>query len=172
MQSFRVESEKIRDKLNNLLPSQNRGAIGVELSGSTQIVPIVDLTEIAEGSALRQDLQRSLSLTAQTAFNVTNATTTIINTTGYFNVRGRYNGAEPGGLNVNTIQLTDGTTTKIIDKFSADVASGTGNIYQDFDFDVFLKAGDSLTITSASTLFIIAGSTRQIADLSGNLVNP
>ena len=61
MQSFRVESEKIRDKLNNLLPSQNRGAIGVELSGSTQIVPIVDLTEIAEGSALRQDLQRSLS---------------------------------------------------------------------------------------------------------------
>ena len=135
MQSFRVESEKIRDKLNNLLPSQNRGAIGVELSGSTQIVPIVDLTEIAEGSALRQDLQRSLSLTAQTAFNVTNTTTTIINTTGYFNVRGRYNGGEPGGLNVNTIQLTDGTTTKIIDKFSADAASGSGNIYQDFNSD-------------------------------------
>ena len=47
-QQFRIESESLRDKLNNLLPSQNRGAIGVELSGSTQIVPIIDLTETAD----------------------------------------------------------------------------------------------------------------------------
>ena len=58
-QQFTIQSEAIRDKLNSLLPSQGVGAIGVELTGSTQIIPIVDLTEIAEGSALRQDLQRA-----------------------------------------------------------------------------------------------------------------
>ena len=171
-QEFVRKSKQIEDKVNQLLPSQGGFQAGVDFSASTMVIPVVDLTETASGSQLREDLQRSLSLTSVTAFNVTNATTTIINTTGYFFVKGRYNGAEPGGLNVNTIQLTDGTTTKIIDRFSADVASGTGNIYQDFEFNVFLEAGDSLTVTSASTLFIIAGSTRQIADLSGNLVNP
>ena len=59
-QQFRVESQEIRDKLNSLLPSQNRGSIGVDLSGSTTIIPIVDLTEVAEGSSLREDLQLSL----------------------------------------------------------------------------------------------------------------
>ena len=49
----------------------------------TQIIPIVDLTESAEGSILRQDLQTSLSLTSVTAFSVSNTTTTLVNTTGY-----------------------------------------------------------------------------------------
>ena len=80
MQQFRIESEKIRDKLNQLLPSQANGAIGVDLSGSTQIIPIVDLTEIAEGGVARADLQTAMSLTSNTAFNVVNTTTTLINT--------------------------------------------------------------------------------------------
>tara|TARA_B100000886_G_scaffold137493_1_gene92949 strand:- start:684 stop:1202 length:519 start_codon:yes stop_codon:yes gene_type:complete len=172
MQQFTVQSEAIRDKLNTLLPAQNLGSIGVELTGSTQIIPIVDLTEVAEGSNLRQDLQRSLSLTSCTAFSVTNQTTTLINTTGYFRIRGTYMGVEPGGTNLNTIQITDGTTTKILDTFNAFAGGGSGNLYKTFDFDVFLEAGDSITATSASSAFLITGTTRQIADLSGNLVNP
>ena len=50
--------------------------------------------------------------------------------------------------------------------------SGAANLYQDFNFIAFLEAGDSLTVTSPSTLFVINGTTRQIADISGNLVNP
>ena len=49
-QQFRIDSESLRDKINSLLPSQNRGSIGVDLSGSTTIIPIVDVTETAEGS--------------------------------------------------------------------------------------------------------------------------
>ena len=83
-QQFRIESEDLRDKLNRLLPSQNRGSIGVDLSGSTTIIPIVDLTETAEGSNLRQDLQTSFSLTNITHTSVSGATSTLVNTTGYY----------------------------------------------------------------------------------------
>ena len=87
-QQFRVDSEKLRDKLNGLLPSQNKGSIGVDLTGSTTIIPIVDLTETAEGSDVRQDLQTAFSLTSATVFEVNNTTSTILNTTGYYRIFG------------------------------------------------------------------------------------
>ena len=167
-----INSQELEDKVRNLLPSQGGAGAGFDLSASTQIVPIIDLTESAEGSNVRADLQTALSLTSVTPFSVTNATTTIVNNTGYFQIRGRYNGAEPGGTNTATIQITDGTTTKILDTMIAIAVSGAANLYQDFNFIAFLEAGDSLTVTSPSTLFVINGTTRQIADISGNLVNP
>ena len=167
MQQFRIESEKIRDKLNQLLPSQANGAIGVDLSGSTQIVPIVDLTEIAEGGVARADLQTAMSLTSNTAFNIVNTTTTIINTTGYFRV---FTAIVTGSNDPARFSLTDGATTKIIADFG--YAAGSGLLNYTLDFVVFLKAGESLTGTSGGTSQILSGSTRQLADLSGNLVNP
>jgi|TARA_A100001011_G_C14283357_1_gene832517 hypothetical protein len=169
-QQFTIQSESIRDKLNSLLPSQNLGAIGVELTGSTQIVPIVDLTEVAEGSALRQDLQTSLSLTSVTSFNVSDTTTTLINTTGYFRVFGT--AGDSSNVNSNRFSLTDGTTTKIIIDFGAGHSGGTALGVVPYDFIVLLQAGESLTATSSSFAFSIIGCTRQIADLSGNLINP
>ncbi len=171
-QQFTVQSELIRDKLNSLLPSQNLGSIGVELTGSTQIVPIVDLTEVAEGSALRVDLQTSLSLASVTAFNVTGSTTTdIVTTTGYYRVFGT--SAISGSLSAEDvgIQITDGTTTKILFETQTTANSATA-IAQSFDFNVFLKAGDTLQAFSTNTRGHIVGCTRQIADLSGNLINP
>lgn len=165
MQQFTIQSEKIRDKLNNLLPSQNVGGIGVELTGSTQVIPIVDLTEIAEGSNLRQDLQTSLSLISCTAFNVNNTTTTVINTTGYFRVFGVAYFLGTGNIN---FRLTDGTTTKLFKGYGASSTTPNNN----FDFNVFLQAGDSMTIEASSGAANCIGNTRQLADLSGNLVNP
>ena len=167
MQQFRIESEKIRDKLNQLLPSQANGAIGVDLSGSTQIIPIVDLTEIAEGGVARADLQTAMSLTSNTAFNVVNTTTTLINTTGYFRV---FAVIVTGSNDPARFTLTDGTTTKVIADFG--YPSGTGLLNYTLDFVIFVKAGESLTATSGGTSQILSGSTRQLADLSGNLVNP
>ena len=90
-QEFTIKSEDIESKINQLLPSQGGFGAGVDFSASTMVVPIVDLTETAEGSALRQDLQTSLG------FGVTNTllTTTyqtIVPTTGYYrvNVYGNY----------------------------------------------------------------------------------
>lgn len=162
-QEFVIKSPTLEDKINQLLPSQGGAQAGVDLSASTMVVPIVDLTESAEGSGLRQDLQTCISHNTATAFSVSGTTTTIINTTGYFRVFAAITQATSG---VNSIDLTDGTTSKKIYGF----AGGTGNNLVTLDFIVKLEAGDSLSITSSNAIF--EGSTRQIADLSGNLINP
>ena len=165
-QQFRIESESLRDKINSLLPSQARGAIDVDLTGSTTIIPIVDLTETAEGSNLRQDLQTSFSLTSCTAFAFTNATQTIINTTGFYRVFGCNTLSAAGSASFN---LTDGFTNKLL----LEVTFNSGGDNNDkFDFIVFLAAGDSLTCTASNTSIICRGVTRQIADINGNLINP
>ena len=48
-QEFTIKSADIEDKINQLLPSQGGFAPGVDFSASTMVVPIVDLTETAEG---------------------------------------------------------------------------------------------------------------------------
>ena len=172
-QEFIIKSQALEDKVNQLLPSQGGFQAGVDLSASTQIIPIVDLTESAEGSNLRQDLQTSLSLTSISAFNVSNTSTTIVNTTGYYRVIGTFNGLSNASSNNCQFQFTDGVTTKSL--FIFELRSGESDgmfVMRNYDFIVFLAAGDSLVATSSSAQVSLAGATRQIADINGNLVNP
>lgn len=165
-QEFIIKSTTLEDKINQLLPSQGGQQAGVDLSASTTIIPIVDLTESAEGSNLRQDLQLALSLTSITATNITNASTTLITTTGYYRVFGTFfSNASATGL----FKITDGTTTKQVLHYQG-TASYLDNKF--FDFVVFLKAGDSFIGESSAAACIIDVVTRQIADINGNLVNP
>lgn len=172
-QEFIIKSKDLEDKINQLLPSQGGLGSGVDLSASTQIIPIIDLTESAEGSTIRQDLQTAMSVGSITAFEVSNTTSTLINTTGYFRVLGTINiyASTAGGS--AQFSVTDGLTTKVVTGVRLPSApSGTGVVMYPFDFIVFTQAGDSLTATSSASTSIISGSTRQIADISGNLVNP
>ncbi len=165
-QEFVIKSTTLEDKINQLLPSQGGAAAGVDLSASTTIIPIVDLTESAEGSNLRQDLQTSFSHTSVTAYEVANATDTVlVNTTGYYRNFGTFNGTSTGTGN---FELNDGTTDKRLLIFNAQTVNV---VTQQYDFIVFLAAGDSLLATcNAGGIF--TGVTRQIADINGNLVNP
>ena len=171
-EEFTINSTAIEDKINQLLPSQGGFGAGVDFSASTMVIPIVDLTETASGSALREDLQSSFSHGSLTAFIVNSATTTtLVATTGYYRVFGTT------GLYASTttsINITDGSTVKIVAPFKlSNLSSGsTTNQAIPFDFIVKLEAGDSLTATSSSGNAIIQGCTRQIADLAGNLTNP
>jgi len=165
-QEFVIKSQALEDKINQLLPSQGGFQAGVDLSASTQIVPIVDLTESAEGSNFRQDLQRALSLKTVTAFNVTNTTSTIINNTGYFRIFG--NAVLKAAGNIQ-FRITDGITSKLLISING-AASLLDN--EPFDFLVFLEAGDSVTCTSTAGNTEAIGVTRQIADINGNLTNP
>jgi hypothetical protein len=169
-QEFTINSSAIETKINQLLPSQGGFGAGIDFSASTMVIPIVDLTESAEGSAVRQDLQTALSLTTATAFDVNNATTTIVSTTGYFRVVGTFTiRSDTSAVQNIDINMTDGTTTK---KMYGTTSTNGGNTYS-YDFDkVFLvKAGDSISVTcSAQARFI--GSSRQIADINGNLTDP
>ena len=172
-QEFTINSTLLEDKINQLLPSQGGKGAGFDLSASTQIIPIVDLTESAEGSTLREDLQKSLSLTSITAFNVSNTTSTLINTTVYFRVFGNYTGESSSSAARNAqFSLTDGISSKIITNFKFNSSANINTHITMYDFIVFLEAGDSLTATTNSTALSLVGSTRQVADISGNLINP
>ena len=169
-QEFFINSQELESKVRQLLPSQGGAGAGFDLSASTQIVPIIDLTESAEGSNVRADLQTALSLNDITSFSVENTTSTIINNTGYFRLFGTYN------FRINTGQcnfsFTDGVTTKIITQFRQDGTSNTSANINSYDFTVFLGAGDSLTATSTAAGAFLFGCTKQIADIDGNLTTP
>lgn len=165
-QEFIIKSQGLEDKINQLLPSQGGFAAGVDLSASTTVIPIVDLTETAEGSNLRQDLQSSFGINTET-YAIFGTNSTILNTTGYFRLFGSYTTVTNATTNLSgNIQITDGTTTKAIFRGSA---SNQNNL--PYDFIIFLKAGESCEIACDTNARII-GVARQIADINGNLVNP
>lgn len=172
-EEFTIKSEVIESKINQLLPSQSGFGAGIDFSASTMVIPIIDLTETASGSSIREDLQTSLSLTSITSFNVSNATSTLVNTTGYFRVFGTMSATfNTSAAKSGKFSLTDGTTTKIITQYIVDASSGDNFAMTPFDFIVFLPAGVSLTATTNIVNLHLVGNTRQIADVSGNLVNP
>jgi hypothetical protein len=172
-QEFTINSTAIESKINQLLPSQGGFGAGVDFSASTMIIPIVDLTETAEGSDVRPDLQTALSLNSVTAFRVENQTTTLVNTTGYFRIFGNAMVSQASTDNHVEFRLTDGTTTKIIYDYDVSGATASNNFHtESYDFVVFIAAGNSLVGFSDASEGTLAGCTRQIADVSGNLINP
>jgi|TARA_R110000772_G_scaffold50503_1_gene116043 hypothetical protein len=169
-QEFFINSQELEDKIRQLLPSQGGAGAGFDLTASTQIIPIIDLTESAEGSSLRQDLQTAISFDGATVFDINNATATIINNTGYYRIIGTITMRSDVSTAQNVdINITDGASTK---KVYGSISTNGGNTYcLDFDKIIFLSAGDSCTVTcSAQARFI--GSSRQIATIDGVLVNP
>ena len=173
-QEFFINSQELENKMRQLLPSQGGAGAGFDLSASTQIIPIIDLTESAEGSGIRQDLQSSLSHNSIGSFVVSNTTTTIISNTGYWRVFGGMSTINIINGSLINISVSDGSTDKIIldghlSFFNTSV--GTTPILP-FDFIVYLRAGDSLKAISNDLNLGLAGCTRQLADIDGVLVNP
>ena len=168
-QEFIIKSQALEDKVNQLLPSQGGFQAGVDLSASTTVIPIVDLTETAEGSDVRVDLQTALSFKTATAFAVNNATSTIITTTGYYRLVGTMCNRQDAATQNGTITINDGATDKTV--FKLRVSSNAVGQSIVFDLIIFLEAGHSCKLT-ASNAMTIDGSSRQIADINGNLTNP
>ena len=165
-QEFFINSQTLEDQVRKLLPSQGGAGAGFDLSASTQIIPIIDLTESAEGSNVRSDLQTSLSYNSISAYEIVNTTTTIINNTGYYRVFGNFIGQ---GAGLIIFRLTDGVTPKVVTLFLCN----SGFQFNDpYDFNVFIDAGQSLTVQSTSALVQVTGCSRQIADITATLVNP
>jgi len=163
-QEYFINSQNLQDKIANLLPSQGGAGAGFDLSASTQIIPIIDLTESAEGSNLREDLQSSLSFDNITAFNVSNANTTIISNTGYYRIFGVASCFGAGFIQFN---ITDGATTKTMSQYVGISGTDSNN---NFDFIIFLGAGDSISVNATSTSVRATGCSRQIATISGELI--
>ena len=168
-QEFFINSQTLEDKVRNLLPSQGGAGAGFDLSASTQIIPIIDLTESAEGSNLRVDLQTAKDF-AVTRTSITNATNTVaITTTGFFQVTLSIV-RDTSGANNTEVNLFDGTTSKPI--FSTNSRQGgTGTTVTVVNMVVFLRAGDSLRMTAGAFAQLELFS-RQIASIDGTITNP
>ena len=167
-QEFFINSQALEDKIRKVLPSQGGAGAGFDLSASTQIIPVIDLSDSSETSSLRSDLQTALSYDQVTSYAVSGAslTTTIINNTGYYRIFGTFCGtANDNDASQNNFSITDGVTPNIDHGFN------DAKILL-YDFIVLLQAGDSVTCSTGSTRSRFSGTTRQIADLSGTLVNP
>ena len=159
-----VNSEALQTQIRELLPSQN--GFGSELQASNIITPIIDLTAAAEGSGLARDLQSAQAFGSQTAFNITNTTTTLANSPGFWAIQGSAFVNASGSISFN---LTNGLSTKIL--YNYQHIPGSPSITVPFDYLIWLAAGESANFTVDVTSFV-AGSYRQIADSQGTLVNP
>lgn len=169
-QEFVIKSQAIEDKINQLLPSQGGFQPGVDFSASTMVMPIIDLTETAEGSQVREDLQKASSLNRSTVFAVNNSTATPINTTGYYEVIYTSTILYAAGTQIsNHISVTDGITSKKIVEHKSETSSSAVASTIHGKCMIFLAAGDSITVTSGSGNSHLNGSIIQVADLSGNL---
>jgi hypothetical protein len=165
-----VTSEALQLKLRELLPSQQ--GFGTDLSASDTIIPIIDLTAAAEGSSVGVNLQTALAYGSQTAFDVTNATTDIITTTGFYRIVGCISIKPSSSTNKEaSINATDGVTPKKIFHVEISDNNNISNQVIPFDLVVFVNTGESIQAQASSSSFI-TGSTRQIADVNGTLVQP
>lgn len=166
-----VVSESLEAQVRNLLPSQS--GFGQDLQASNVIVPIIDLTAAAEGTTTPEFMQRALSFGSSTAFSVTNTTTVIINTTGFYQITYvstiQYSS---GGEVFNQFNFSDGLSTKAVWKHTGGPVGAASNNSAFGDLIVFLRSGDSVSAQSSATQSRIAGSYRQVADVNGNLVYP
>ena len=168
-----INNQELEDKIRQLLPSQGGAGAGFDLSASTQIIPIIDLTESAEGSNVRPDLQTALSHGSANQFSVANAAPTIITNTGYWRITASSTIASTSATNnTNFIGINDGSTTKIVWRHIQPSNPTTTSTTNNVDITVFLTAGDSLIISSDNNDAIFAGSIRQVANIDGILVNP
>lgn len=166
----RLSDESLEKRFRDTFRSQGGSELVDDLYASGVIVPVVDFTAAAEGSALRQDLQKAWDFATVTTATE-NAADTIASTAGFYKVHllARVNISLAVTL---TIELTDGLSTKTIWRFDAGSGTSAGEIVNTYDFEVFLRSGDSLIARSNLGGGELFTSTRQIADVYGNLTNP
>jgi hypothetical protein len=165
-----VNSEALESTIRDLLPSQ-RG-FGSELQATNVITPIIDLTPTAEGSILRDDLQKAFTLDSITAFNVEAATTTVLTGTGFYRFIFTVSMDLDSGANrTTTFKLKDASTTKELFGIFGQAGGNPQSVNIPYDFIVFLDSGQSVEISTSSECRA-RGSFRQIATINGTLVQP
>ena len=165
---IRVTSEALQSTIRRLLPSQQ--GFGDDLQATNLITPIIDLTPSAEGSETRADLQTAIAFGSQTAFLANNSTVTVVNTPGFFRIFGVSSAIGASGN--ARFELSDGLATKIIWGNGFPTGGTTAAMSVEFDFTVFLTSGDTLSAVSTNGLSQMVGSSRQIASVTGELVDP
>ena len=173
----RVTDEALEKRFRDTFRSQGGAELVDDLYASGVIVPVVDFTAAATGTTLAENLQTAWDFATGSIQITSNSPTTIVSTAGFWQVDVIYSGVS--GLVTTsrldaTIDIYDGTTYKAVWAFTNRTdtpATETTSVLED-KFVVFLRSGDSLTGQCQNTQQTMNVWYRQIADVSGNLVNP
>ena len=170
-QIIRITSEALQATVRRLLPSQQ--GFGEDLQASNVIQPIIDLTPTAEGSEVRADLQTALAFGSQTKFVARNNTVTLANSGGFWRIVGTSNIEQDSASTISTnFSMSDGLSTKVVWEHIVSPGNGDNSNSVIFDYTFYLNPGDSISAVSDNDDGRITGSYRQVADASGNLINP
>jgi hypothetical protein len=165
-----ITSESLEAFYRDKTPSQS--GFTEDLQASNVIIPVIDVGSAAAGTSVGENLQTALAYGSQTAFDVTNTTTNLANTAGFWRVIGSAFSTSAGAASLRAgFAISDGISSKNIYKFRLD-GGISASVIIPFDFVVFLRSGDTLTCATATTVSSVVGSYRQIADVNGTLVNP
>lgn len=163
-----VTSEALQAKIRTLLPSQQ--GFGEDLQASNVILPVIDLTETAEGSGIPQFLQRAWDFSTAFYTTVGATTQTVVSNTGFWQFVVSV-GYASSHTSFPRVYITDSLTVKPIWSVAGNAAAATPTAQTSDDEIVFLKAGESLVLQTyadqKAALWV-----RQVADVNGTLVNP
>ena len=166
-----VVSEALQTTVRKLLPSQF--GFGEDLQASNVIIPIIDLTASAEGSAIGVSLQQALSFDSQTSVQAVNTTTVLANTAGFWKIDYNLNASSSGTASgFSAIQLSDGISVKNIVECNSIRTNNVQREAAEGTLVVYLDAGDSISCLSSDTRSPAFATARQVATTTGELVNP
>jgi len=171
----RITDEALEKKFRDTFKSQGGAELVDDLYASGVIMPVVDFSGAAEGSVLRSDLQIARDFATGNKTINTTSSTNVISTPGFWLIDLIYVGfvsSTAGG--VNSLQIRDSAAVnKVIWLLNnSTTATGSNESIAEEQFVVFLRSGDELRGQVYNAAARISLTYRQIADVSGNLVNP
>ena len=169
----RLTDESLEKRFRDTFRSQGGAELVDDLYASGVIVPVVDFTSAAEGSQLGQNLQTAWDFSTGHS-TVVNTTTTLISTSGFWQVDLNCVFIQQTSAKNAFLVIDDGTTQKIVWELNSVSVSSVseGSAAIENKFVVFLRAGDSLKASSNLNAIILDVWYRQIATVTGDLVNP
>lgn len=164
----RVTSEALEAKFREVFPSQGGAELPQDLFASGVLQPVIDFSTVAEGSVLAPNLQTAWDFA--TGFDIASGTTTnIVSNPGFWQLDLSCNNDSSGGSTGFSVDITDGLSSKRLWFVLLEDAAA---VVVDNPIVVFLRSGDTLSITSTNARGEIRAWYRQIADVNGTLVNP
>ena len=171
----RVTDEALEKRFRDTFRSQGGAELVDDLYAQGVIVPIVDFTQAATGDVLNQNLQTAWDFTTGSN-QINNTTTTLISNAGFWQIdlTCAIEISTSPASNAARVEIFDGSTAKPVWAVSHINQAGTnpGNAVDSNSFVVFLRSGDILRGVSTVNTATLDVWYRQIATVSGDLINP
>jgi hypothetical protein len=169
----RVTDEALEKRFRDTFTSQGGAELVDDLYAQGVIVPIVDFTAAATGQQLAENLQTAYD-SATVSNSINNTTENISTTAGFWkvNVIVLFDNV---ASDLAKLQLNDGVSTPTVVWRAQPLNTGSerlDNVPVFQQIVVFVNSGQTLQASSGGAATFLSYSARQIATVSGDLVNP